>query len=99
MADADIARTELERRQRANALEAAYAGIVIPEPALEDLRRSAFYQTTTAFSGTNGIDPYHTLLREGARMFLVELEKRMDKARRPRPEPPTTAVSPTAESV
>lgn len=84
--------------ERAKSIDAAYAGIVIPPLALEDLRLGAFYYKTTVERDHQGrIDESASLRNEGARAFLVELEKRIERAKRRNDPVPSPAVSATAE--
>jgi len=91
--------TKEQLDQRAKSIDAAYANIVIPPLALEDMRIGAFYYTTTAERDHEGrVDTAATVRNEGARMFLVALEKRIERAKRRNDPLPLTAVSPTAEA-
>jgi hypothetical protein len=92
-----LSKEQLE--QRAKSIDAAYANIVIPPIALEDLRIGAFYYTTTVERDHHGrVDEAATVRNEGARTFLVALEKRIERAKRRNDPAPMTAVSATAEA-
>lgn len=84
--------------ERVKDIDVAYANIVIPPLALEDLRIGAFYYTTTvARDGNARIDEAATLRNEGARAFLVSLEARVKRAKERAVKDPAPAVSATAE--
>lgn len=84
--------------QRAKDVDAAYASIVFPPLALEDIERGAFMHTTTMTAPAGAYDPIACAFNEGKRAFWLQLEQRIERAKRRHDETQTTAVSATAET-
>jgi hypothetical protein len=79
-------------------LRSAYAMVEIPEAVWDDLDARQFVHRTTAVMNDQGVvDLGAMAFREGARMALIEFRRRVEEAKRPRPETEQTkAVSSTA---